>query len=47
MNDRLDAFFRISAAAVEEAGRLMGGAEGRNLVLDYELVRMKYQDIIR
>lgn len=47
MNTVRQDFFRISAAAVEEAERLMGGAEGRNLVLDYELVRMKYQDIIR
>ena len=25
---------------------LINGAEGRNVVLDYELVRMQYKDII-
>lgn len=39
-------FSRISAKAVEEINRLMQGETGRNLVLDYELVRMRYQDVI-
>ena len=47
MNTVRQNFFRISAAAVEEVGRLMEGQTGRNLVLDYELVRMQYQDIIK
>ncbi|HJA31366.1 MAG TPA: LacI family transcriptional regulator [Candidatus Eisenbergiella pullicola] len=47
MNTVRQNFFRISAAAVEEVGRLMEGQTGRNLVLDYELIRMQYQDIIK
>lgn len=46
MNTIKQNFYRISASAVEEVSRLMQGDEGRKLVLDYELVRMKYQDII-
>ena len=34
------------AAAVEELNRLMQGGRGQELVLDYELLRMKYLDII-
>lgn len=39
-------FYRISAEAVKEMNALLNGAEGRNVVLDYELVRMQYKDII-
>lgn len=46
MNTVRQDFARISAAAMEEVNRLLHGETGRNLVLDYELVRMKYQDII-
>ncbi len=46
MNTVRQNFSKVSAAAVEEVNRLLGGEPGRSLVLDYELVRMKYQDII-
>ena len=47
MNTVRQNFLRVSAAAVEEMARLMAGQPGRNRVLDYELVRMQYQDIIK
>lgn len=46
MNTVRQDFYHISAAAVEEVSRLMHGETGRKRVLDYELVRMTYQDII-
>ena len=46
MNTVRQDFAGISSAAVEELHRLMEGGEGRNLVLGYDLVRMKYLDII-
>lgn len=46
MNTVRQNFSKVSAAAVEEVNRLLHGEKGRNLVLDYELVRMKYLDII-
>ncbi len=46
MNTVRQDFAGISAAAVEELHRLMEGGTGRNLVLDYSIVRMKYLDII-
>lgn len=46
MNTVRQDFYHISAAAVEEVSRLMHGEPGRKRVLDYELVRMTYQDII-
>lgn len=46
MNTIRQDFYRISSTAVDEVDRLMQGEKGRRLVLDYELVRMKYQDII-
>lgn len=39
-------FTRVAARAIEEVNRLMQGESGRNVVLDYELIRMRYQDII-
>lgn len=39
-------FCRVSAEAVKEIRELLNGGEGRNVVLDYELVRLKYTDII-
>ena len=47
MNTVRQNFLRVSAAAVEEMARLMAGQPGRNRVLDYELDRMQYQDIIK
>ena len=37
---------RIAAQAVTELKRLLEGGQGTEIVLDYELVRMKYMDII-
>jgi len=47
MNTVRQDFSRISREAVEELVTLMNGGSGRELVLDYTLVRLKYQDIIR
>lgn len=46
MNTVRQDFAGVSAAAVEELHRLTDGGEGRNLVLDYSLVRLEYLDII-
>lgn len=46
MNTVRQNFAGISEAAVEELNRLMSGGEGRNIILDYSIVRMKYMDII-
>ena len=47
MNTVRQDFSRISREAVEELETLMNGGSGRELVLDYTLVRLKYLDIIR
>lgn len=46
MNTVRQNFTRIASEAVVELKRLLDGGEGRQIVLDYELVRMKYEDII-
>lgn len=46
MNTVRQDFAGISAAAVEELYRLQNGGEGRHKVLDYQIVRMQYMDII-
>lgn len=46
MNTVKQDFKRIASEAVEELKRLLDGGEGRQIVLDYELVRMKYEDVI-
>lgn len=46
MNTIRQDFERISSVAVEELYRLQNGAEGRHQVLDYQIVRMQYKDII-
>lgn len=46
MNTVRQDFAEISAAAVEELYRLLNGGEGRHHVLGYQIVRMKYTDII-
>lgn len=46
MNTVKQDFAAISAEAVMEIRRLMNGESGRNLVLGYSLVRLKYTDII-
>lgn len=39
-------FYNISVKAIEELQYLMHGGEGREVILPYTLVRMKYEDII-
>lgn len=46
MNTVRQDFKRIASEAVKELKRLIDGGEGRQIVLDYQLVRMKYLDII-
>ena len=46
MNTVRQDFSRIASEAVTELKRLLDGGEGQQIVLDYELVRMKYEDII-
>ncbi len=46
MNTIRQDFAGVSAAAVEELHYLLGGGEGRHLVLPYTIERMKYMDII-
>lgn len=46
MNTVRQDFCHVSAEAVKEMARLLSGAEGRNVVLDYELVRLEYLDVI-
>ncbi len=46
MNTVKQDFRRIASMAVEELKRLLDGGEGRQMVLDYELVRMKYDDVL-
>ena len=46
MNTVRQNFERIASESVEELKRLLDGGEGRQIVLDYELVRMKYEDIL-
>ena len=46
MNTVRQNFKEIASDAVKELKRLLEGGEGRQIVPDYELVRMKYMDII-
>ena len=46
MNTVRQDFKRIASEAVKELKRLLDGGEGQQIVLDYELVRIKYTDII-
>ena len=46
MNTVRQDFKRIASEAVRELKRLIDGGEGQQIVLDYQLVRMKYMDII-
>lgn len=47
MNTVQQNFSNISKTAVEELARLMAGETGRNVILPHEIVRLKYEDIIR
>ncbi len=46
MNTVKQDFYRIGSCAVEEMNRLLSGEAGRQVRLDYEIVRMQYLDII-
>ena len=46
MNTVRQDFKRIASEAVKELKNLLDGGEGKQIVLDYQLVRMKYLDII-
>jgi LacI family transcriptional regulator len=46
MNTVRQNFKRIASEAVIELKRLLDGGEGQQIVLDYELVRIEYTDII-
>jgi LacI family transcriptional regulator len=46
MNTVRQNFQRIASEAVIELKRLLDGGEGQQIVLDYELVRIRYMDII-
>ena len=46
MNTVRQNFKGIASDAVKELKRLLEGGEGQQIVLDYELVRMKYMDFI-
>jgi len=47
MNTIRQNFSNISQEAVKELARLMNGAEGKNVILPHEIVRLRYEDIIR
>ena len=47
MNTIHQNFANISKEAVNEIARLMNGEEGRNVILPHEIVRLRYEDIIR
>ena len=46
MNTVRQDFSRIAEEAAEELSRLLGGGTGREVVLNYELVRLEYKDIL-
>ena len=46
MNTVRQDFARISREAVKELYQLLNGGKGKNIVLDYQLVRLEYMDII-
>ncbi len=46
MNTVRQNFSNISKEAVNELARLQTGKEGRNIMLPFEIVRLKYEDII-
>ena len=46
MNTVKQDFYRISSKAMDEMGRLLEGGAGRRMVLDHQIIRMQYQDVI-
>lgn len=47
MNTIRQNFSNISTEAVKELARLMNGGEGSEVILPHEIVRLRYEDIIR
>lgn len=47
MNTIRQNFSNISKEAVKELARLMDGGEGKSVILPHEIVRLRYEDIIR
>ncbi len=47
MNTIRQNFSNISTEAVKELARLMNGGEGNEIILPHEIVRLRYEDIIR
>ena len=47
MNTVRQDFARIAQEAVTELENLMNGGAGREVVLDFKLVRLRYEDVIR
>ena len=47
MNTIRQNFSSISTQAVKELARLMSGGEGNEIILPHEIVRLRYEDIIR
>jgi len=47
MNTVKQDFRKIAQTAVQELKHLLDGGEGRAVLLDYELVRLEYSDVIR
>lgn len=47
MNTVKQNFARITEEAVGEMHELINGREGRGIMLDYEIVRMEYKDIVK
>lgn len=47
MNTIRQNFSNISKEAVKELAGLMNGGEGKNVILPHEIVRLRYEDIIR
>lgn len=39
-------FFHVSQTAIDEALRLLSGEVGRSVLLNYEILRIKYEDVI-
>ncbi|HJA92047.1 MAG TPA: LacI family transcriptional regulator [Candidatus Eisenbergiella merdipullorum] len=46
MNTVKQDFYRSSQKAMEEMGRLLAGSTGKRIMLDYQIVRMQYLDVI-
>ena len=46
MNTCKQDFYHISEVAVEEMQRILNGKKGRKRIVDFEIIRMEYEDVI-